>query len=306
MIEDCLTQFVPLTLSDQEHINGFLKLTDYRLSRYNFLNLWMYSKWIPIYYRQHDDILLLSSYYHGHYFAYMPLCRKEKLEQAFSLIEEHFSTCALPMIYACFEDEYTDYILKNHPSFEKKAYRDSSDYLYEVARFRTFGGKKLQKKRNHLNAFYGLYPDYQYQEISPENIEQVKDFVSKWYNRKTAEFLDYDQEANYEVLNNYFALDCQGACIIIDKQVRGFIIATRQHGDTVQINIEKGDEEHRGIYQALLKEFLNRNYPEAIYMNREDDLGLENLRKAKLSYYPDLIIDNYRVCEKDLHVDYEK
>jgi hypothetical protein len=73
----------------------------------------------------------------------------------------------------------------------------------------------------------------------------------------------------------------------------------------MQVNIEKANSEYRGIYQALLKEFLAREFTTAKYMNREDDLGLENLRKAKLSYYPDFLIESFRICEKDHHVDYE-
>ena len=304
-MNDCLSQYVLLTLADQDLINNYLKLVDYRLSRYNFLNLWMYTKWIPIYYYLEDDILMLSTLYKDHYFSYMPLCKKEKLPLAFTIIESHYEVCNLPFIYAGFQQEIADMILAKHPNFEKKAYRDSFDYIYNIDRFRNFSGKKLQKKRNHLNAFYQLYPDFIYQEINKENIEEIKVFTKKWYEKRSATFLDFDQEANFEVLNNYDSLNVKGGCLTIDGKIQAFIISSYQQKDTMQVNIEKANEEYRGIYQALLLEFLKRNFLDVTYMNREDDLGLENLRKAKKSYYPDLMIENYRICEKDHHVDYE-
>jgi len=302
-MDDCLNQYRPLTLADQDLINQYLSLVDYRLSNYNFLNLWMYTKWLPVYYYQQDDILFLSSYYGGHYFSFMPLCKKDKLLTAFSLIESHYQACGLPFIYAAFQQEYADLVLSRHDDFEKRAYRENFDYIYDISRFRNFGGKKLQKKRNHLNAFYQNYPNFVYQEIAPNNIDKVRTFVENWYSKKEAIYLDYDQEANNLVLDNYSQLAIKGACILIEDEVQGFIISSWQGKDTMQVNIEKANNDYRGIYQVLLKEFLAREFKTAQYMNREDDLGLENLRKAKLSYRPDLLLENYRVCLKDHHVD---
>ncbi len=304
-MDDCLNRYTLLTLADQELINEYLQLVDYRLSHYNFLNLWMFAKWLPIYYYVENDILMLSSYYHEHYFSYMPLCRKERLPEAFDLIEAQYNECKLPFIYAGFEKEYAEMILAKHPEFELRAYRDNFDYVYEIERFRNFSGKRLQKKRNHLNFFYQNYPNFIYQEIDENNLDKVKAFVNQWYNEKTAMYLEYDQEANNIVLDNYLSLKVKGACILIDGAVQGFIIATSQGKDTMQVNIEKANNDYRGLYQVLLKEFLAREFKDALYMNREDDLGLENLRQAKLSYRPDFLIENYRICEKDHHVDYE-
>ena len=304
-MDKCLQQYQPLTLAHRELLQRYVAKTDYRLSRYNFINLWMYSKWIPIYYYLHDDILLLISYYKRHYFSYMPLCDKDKLMQAYELVERIFAQCNLPFIYACFEEEEANLIMQRHPDFEKKPYRDSFDYIYDIERFRNFSGKKLQKKRNHLNAFYSLYPDFVYEPLTQDNLPAVKEFTKDWYKKHQGNLLEHDEKGNYEVLDNYFALDAHGGCILIKGQIAAFIIASWQNPQTMQVNIEKANEEYRGIYQAILREFLQRNFQEAVYMNREDDLGLENLRKAKKSYYPELILENYRICEKDHHVDYE-
>ena len=304
-MNDCLADYQPLTLADQDLVNQYLALVDYRLSRYNFINLWMYSNWIPLYFCVKEDIMMCLSHYHDHYFSYMPLCEKAKLPRAFELIEEMYHVCDLPFIYACFEDDIADMILKRHPEFEKKAYRDSFDYIYKKERFVNFSGKKLQKKRNHLNAFYQLYPDFSYQEINDLNLPAIINFTKSWYKDRQAVFLSHDEKGNMEVLRNFKELKAQGACLMINNKIIAFIIATWQGKDTVQINIEKADEAYRGSYQVILREFLLRNFKDATYMNREDDLGLENLRKAKQSYHPDVLLGNYRICEKDHHVDYE-
>ena len=302
---DCLKEYCPITLEDQELINHYLALTDYRLSRYNFLNLWMYQKWLPVHYYQKDDILLLSTFYKHHYFSYMPLCKKEKLKEAFTLVESLYSECGLPFIYAGFENDIADMILDRHPDFEKKAYPSSFDYIYDIKRFQNFSGKKLQKKRNHLNAFYNNYPDFVYQNINEGNLNEIKKFCEKWYSKHEGTFLEHDKEANFSVLDAFFKLNVKGGCLLINGEIKAFIITSLQNNDTMQVNIEKADESYRGIYQALLKEFLRDNYLEAKFMNREDDLGLENLRKAKRSYYPEIILENYRICQKDHHADYQ-
>ena len=304
-MDNCLVDCKQLTVADRELVEKYLALVDYRLSRYNFINLWMYGDWIPVYYFIENDIMVLLTFYKEHYFAYMPLCRKEKLSEAFSLIEAMFDKCRLPFIYAGFEDNMADMILERHPNFEKRPYRNSFDYIYNLERFRNFSGKRLQKKRNHLNAFYRLYPDFIYRDITEVASHELEAFVEDWYSKRAGELLSYDQVGNFAVLKNYDKLAAKGGCLIIDGKIQAFIIASLQGRDTVQVNIEKANENYRGIYQAMLREFLRYNFQTAIYMNREDDLGLENLRQAKMSYGPDLLLGNYRICEKDHHVGYE-
>lgn len=304
-MDKCLPEYQPLTLADRQLTEHYLALTDYRLSRYNFINLWMYNNWIPLFYCVKEDIMLCLSHYRDHYFSYMPLCAKERLPRAFELIEAMYHTCELPFIYACFEDEIADMILTRHPDFEKRPYRDSFDYIYEIERFRDFSGKKLQKKRNHLNNFYQTYPNFEYQEINENNLPAVISYTKQWYQRHQGTFLQHDEVGNLEVLQNFPALAAEGGCLLVDQKIIAFIIATYQRADTIQVNIEKASDEYRGSYQAILRELLKRKFTDVRYMNREDDLGLDNLRQAKMSYHPDILLGNYRICAKGDHVDYE-
>jgi len=304
MMNSCLFGCKPLRAADRELVEQYLTLVDYRLSRYNFINLWMYGDWLPVYYALKNEIMVLLTFYKEHYFADMPLCRKEKINEAFDMIEAIFAEEKQPFVYAGFEEAMADEILKRHPDFEKRPYRDSFDYIYQLERFRNFTGKRLQKKRNHLNAFYRLYPDFEYRDIEAVDGEELRLFVEDWYSTRSGELLAYDKVGNLEVLANYDKLNACGGCLLIDGKISAFIIASLQGQDTMQVNIEKANESYRGIYQALLREFLRYHFKDAIYMNREDDLGLDNLRHAKLSYSPDLLLANYRICEKDYHAGY--
>lgn len=292
----CFKNYHRLTLKDMALVQRYLKLANYRLSRYNFLSLWMYSNWIPVYIYDTGKFLLITTYYQGDYYALMPLCRPEDFNEALEHIIDAYACVNLPLIFVGVTKEWAEVISQRLPQLKVEASRDFFDYVYLAERFRTFGGKRLQKKRNHLNAFYQLYPNFELQPINEDNIIAVEAFMRQWFKDHSGQYLEYDEAANLLVLDHYFELPVKGACMMIDGQVQGYIIATELGASGVQINIEKAnDHEFRGIYQALLKEFLNREFLDATEMNREDDIGLENLRKAKLAYHPDELLENYQI-----------
>jgi uncharacterized protein len=292
----CFKNYHRMTLADKAIVEKYLKLANYPLSRYNFLSLWMYSNWMPVYIYDTGKYLLITTYFKGDYFALMPLCDPNDFQDALNDTIDAYECVNLPLVFVGVTKERAALIHQRLPELKVISHRDYFDYVYLAERFRTFGGKRLQKKRNHLNAFYQLYPDFEMQLINESNLTLVEAFMRNWFKEHSGQFLDYDEAANLLVLDHYLELGLTGYCMIIDGAVQGYIIATNLGTDGVQINIEKAnDRDYRGIYQALLKEFLNREFLDARVMNREDDIGLENLRKAKLAYHPDELLENYQI-----------
>ncbi|MEG1638979.1 MAG: phosphatidylglycerol lysyltransferase domain-containing protein, partial [Erysipelotrichaceae bacterium] len=174
----------------------------------------------------------------------------------------------------------------------------SFDYVYECEKLRTFSGKKLQKKRNHLNAFYTLYENhYLYESLNANNALECIAFLDEWKKDNEDEFLNQERIGVKRLLRNWDLLPQKGGIIRIDGEIKAFTIGSLLSSNMCQINVEKGDDEIRGIYQAMVKEFLTREFLDCTYVNREDDMGKENIRSAKEAYHPIFMIEKYRLCE---------
>lgn len=163
-----------------------------------------------------------------------------------------------------------------------------SDYLYEAEKHRTFAGKKLSGQRNHVNKFLKTYDDWSYEEITAENLEEVKAFCKEIGHSRVKDSETYDAEQ--EILDEVFEhLDEYGFFGNI-LRVDGVIVAMAMGeaiGDTLFIHIEKARRDYFGAFQMNVREFAKAHTnDEVCYINREDDSGDEGLRNSKLSYQP--------------------
>ncbi len=184
--------------------------------------------------------------------------------------------------------------------------RDSFDYIYSVEDLAELKGKKLQRKRNHCNRFKLLHPGCTATPITDENTPKVLEMLDTWYTRRkaadpTASFY-LEQVAITKALQNRTALGMEGLVLQEKGRIIAMTLGSRLSEDTFDVNFEKAAEGYDGAYAAINREFaryIREKYPEIRWLNREDDLGLEGLRKAKLSYCPDRLIEKYWACLKE-------
>lgn len=186
--------------------------------------------------------------------------------------------------------------------FYCKPVRDSFDYVYDIARLADLKGKKLQQKRNHINRFLESHPDWVSQPITPELLPECRQMVADWYQYHEQTYghgdFDLEQRAISRCFDNYQALDMEG--LVLRGEPNGRILAltmgNRTSGDTFDVNYEKAYSDVQGAYPLVNRTFarcLQAKYPELRYLNREDDMGLPGLRKAKESYHPDILAEKY-------------
>jgi hypothetical protein len=195
--------------------------------------------------------------------------------------------------------------------FQIRSARDSFDYVYSIDALADLKGKKLQKKRNHFNRFQAARPDYRVEPISCENIARVQHMVNDWYvaRRKTDPDGDYLLEslAMAKAFRHFDALNMEGLALLDGDAVLAVTVGSRMSPDTFDIHFEKAREDADGAYPAINCEFaryLRLKYPEVRFLDREDDMGLEGLRKAKLSYYPDHMVEKYKaLLAEDIYED---
>lgn len=190
--------------------------------------------------------------------------------------------------------------------FSFTADRDYADYIYLRTDLATLKGKKFQPKRNHINKFRNTYANYQYAPITPDRIQECLDLEAEWCKVNHCdqqEGTGNERRALIYALHNFEQLGLTGGALYVDDKMVAFTFGMPINKETFGVHVEKADTTIDGAYAMINYEFANHIPEQYIYINREEDLGLEGLRKAKLSYQPDTILEKYMVCLKEQPVE---
>lgn len=177
--------------------------------------------------------------------------------------------------------------------------RDSSDYIYNASDLIGLPGKKYHGKRNHLARFREL--DCTYSPMEENDFDDCITFGAIAYNKKS-EMSDHSFVAEQFAINTYFTyfreLGLSGGVIRKDGKLAAFTIGEGLNRDTFCIHIEKADTQYSGIYAGINNCFAIDAAQSYKLINREEDLGIEGLRKSKLSYRPAFILNKNIVTFK--------
>ncbi len=180
--------------------------------------------------------------------------------------------------------------------FHAEADRRFSDYIYRRDTLAALAGKKLQPKRNHINKFQTLYPDHEYRPLTPQDFSECLALEEKWRKAK-----DNGSESTFErrfietSFSQWAHLDSSGGTLRVGGRLVAFTFGAPINRDTFGICIEKADTDYEGAFPFINREFV-RHLPEQFaYINREEDLGIEGLRRAKLSYQPEVVLHKHTV-----------
>jgi hypothetical protein len=185
-------------------------------------------------------------------------------------------------------------ILPDKFTFSTK--RSYSDYIYLRENLATLKGKKYQSKRNHTNRFKKEYSDYKYIPIALDNIQDCLSVEEEWQKsneRKQGGKADDENLAVIYALSHFEELGLTGGILYVNDRAVAFTYGMPINQDTFGVHVEKADISINGVCSMINYEFAKRIPEQYIYVNREEDLGIEGLRKAKLSYYPEIILDKY-------------
>lgn len=179
--------------------------------------------------------------------------------------------------------------------------RDAADYVYEAEKLKTLAGKKLHGKRNHINKFKQEHPDWSFEKIDGHNVEECIEMAREW-GRQNAVNEDWEKSAEFDItfraLRQWEELKLGGGLIRADGHVVAFSLGEPCNRETYVVHIEKAFADVQGAYPIMNQQFVEHIADGFRYINREEDTGAEGLRKAKLSYYPDLMVEKGTVTER--------
>jgi len=177
---------------------------------------------------------------------------------------------------------------------------DWNDYVYSVDSLVNLPGKKLAKKKNLISQFLRLYPDYHSKSISAEDYQEIIDFCHYWkkFHNTEDNHLIAEFGALKHIFQNWNHLPCQGLKIYVQDHLCAFSIFSPQTKEMATVHFEKYDPIIKGAGQIINQETAKLLYPKFIYVNREQDMGIEGIRQAKRSYQPIRQVEFYRLKSK--------
>jgi hypothetical protein len=172
--------------------------------------------------------------------------------------------------------------------------RDYADYVYLRSDLATLRGKKLQPKRNHVHRFEALYPDYEYLPLTPDRVEECLQLEELWRRENGAAekfALDAERRSMTFALQHLRELGITGGVLHAAGRPVAFTYGAPINAVTWDTCVEKADTEVEGAYAMINMLYAQHLDEQYLYINREEDLGLEGLRRAKLSYHPVALLD---------------
>lgn len=175
--------------------------------------------------------------------------------------------------------------------------RDQFDYVYLVRDLIALSGNRYHGKRNHLEQFARRH-EFAYRPLTRELVPACQELQDRWCDEKHCDLvatLRAEARAVKEVLERFELLGVTGGCIEVNGKVEAFALGELLNPETVVIHIEKANAAFHGLYQVINQQFLEREWSEVRYVNREQDLGLAGLRRAKESYHPDHMVEKWVV-----------
>lgn len=284
-------------LSDRAWIQELYQCSGFRGAEYTFANLYLWS----FYYGEvagFRGFLCQRLTYQGvRQYIYPAGCGDVK--PVLDALWEDSRQAGQPFVIRSLTKETMVKLESLYPGrFAYEENRNAFDYLYEIDTLAELAGKKYQAKRNHINRFLEAHPDWYTEPVTEDNLEVCRELADRWC---AAHEDAGDRRALEKAFANYRALEFEGIVLYAAPgEAVGFSMGNRISRDTFDVNFEKAFAHVQGSYPLVNREFaryIRQTHPEIRYLNREDDMGIEGLRKAKESYHP-IFLEKYIAREK--------
>ena len=291
-------EFSIVTFDDIPLLTEYLNKANYQESNHNIINMFMWQTMFPLFKYVTDDYVLLLGKHEDLLFLYMPLCEPQMIKEALLDGQRLFKQANIPFVLSTFTRKMKSVALEIFPNMHATTARDGYDYVYDREKIVTLSGKKHQKRRNLLNKFAREYQGRAQLVPIQSFLKETIDFFEQTYEHSDDDYLIHERTGILHILTHLELFDSQGAALLIDQKVKGFLVTSCLTYDMVQINIEKADKAIPGIFQYMESEYFKLFYPDVKYINKEDDMGYLNLRRAKMASKPVKLIAKYRLCEE--------
>lgn len=286
----------PIDISMKTMVEQYTKAWKLRSSEYTFTNLLIWGDGGNLKIAEENDTLFLFwDYGVGKPFMFAPLTRDPGADYKLALDKaaEHCRSMGIEPVFKGISCNIAKAFEKCE-GYEMKPDRDNYDYIYSMESLRDLAGKKLHGKRNHINRFMSEYGNtFEYVNIDKSMLDECLELYDEWLEGTDDPSAAYEKNAIRTIISNMDELNVKGAGIRIGGRLAAYTFGERIDGSMAVVHIEKADKDIQGLYTVINNLFIKNELSDMELINREEDMGLEGLRKAKLSYNPVGFIEKF-------------
>lgn len=291
-----MIEFKDITVEDKDTITSFTMNSCRRNCDLSFSNLCSWRFMYKTKFAVIDNFLVFKFWLHGRVSYMMPVGQgdpeKELIEKLIEDSQLEGEPLRLMGVCQGMKKRLNDILPEE---FEFTTNRDYSDYIYLRSDLATLTGKKFQSKRNHINRFKKEYT-YKYVPITPDRVQECLYLEAEWCKANDCDKQDgtgNERQAIVFALEHFEELGLSGGILYANDKIVAFTFGMPINKETFGVHVEKADTTVDGAYAMINFEFANHIPETFTYINREEDLGIEGLRKAKLSYQPETILEKF-------------
>ncbi|MCK9479917.1 MAG: phosphatidylglycerol lysyltransferase domain-containing protein [Firmicutes bacterium] len=294
--------FTPIELSAKDKIEKYLQAQVTQSSELTFLSLYIWRKAFNIQFAEHSGcvVLMFRDNDYPPSLRY-PLGGGDKKSAIDAAVQSFVDKGFQPRFYGLTKDMKDELETLYPNKYTITPMRDYFDYVYSVSQLISLSGKDLHSKRNHVNSFMRTY-DYLYKPLSKDDAQEIKETYDSWFfssKKKPDYYLFSERQSIIDILENFDELGCKGAKLYANGKLCAFSIGERLNENTAVIHVEKADKNIKGAYATINQMFLENEWSNFEYINREDDFGIAALRRAKKSYRPAFMVEKYSAISNE-------
>lgn len=299
--------FKPITLDIKKTIDSYTKPWKLECSDLSFANLFIWGADGKMEYAEKNNVLYIKLDFEGvPVFLWAPIsmygAEVDYRKAIYDGIEYMRSIGTEPTFRSVWTP-FRDKMLEACPELFSVPTDIAWDYVYSRESLATLKGKKLHGKRNHINKFLSKYPDYEYRKLDKSMIKDCIALYDQWIeekDEKESKSMEDEKRSVQLALHNMEELGLTGGTIYIDGKLCAFTVGERLHPHIQLIHIEKANTEYEGIFPMINQQYILHECEGVELVNREEDMGIEGMRKAKRSYNPLKMVEKYMLSTRDL------
>lgn len=297
-----ILKFKPITHADMETIFQYLSMENGRTTDFSYAGILMWVDFFKYEYAISDDTLFIKGVVENDTDtpAFSLPIGKQPIKESLEKIRQYCRVNDIPAVLSAVPENALDE-LEEAGITSINPLEDWGDYLYDAKMLSTLSGKKMGKKRNHVNKFDTLYPDHKLVPLDASNVDKAIEFMTVIDEEGDETPMAIEERRMTRILLDMIKegdIRLEGAILMVGDDIAAFTIGDVKN-DTLFVHVEKACRAFEGSYEKINKEYaalMCSRHPEIKFINREDDSGDEGLRKAKQSYHPIEILKKYNIA----------
>ena len=290
--------FKTVTLCDKRWVDQLVLAENSPSADYNFGNIYIWDKRYRQLIARVGDRMLTKLRYEGKPAFVFPI-GTGPLRPAIDLLRDFAAWRGYPLIIRGITDVHCEQLEREYPGcFTYSLEENNLDYIYRAEKLATYAGKSLHGKKNHCNRFEAEH-DWQFLPLTRSLIPGCMDMLDVWTEdnlQRLDKSVAYEHDAIIRAFAAFERLGLEGGVLMAEGKIVGFSLGEMCADDTFDVHFEKAQIDMNGAYPMVCRELtrmLLERHPGLVYMNREDDMGLDSLRQSKLSYKPEYLLNKY-------------